>query len=685
MKKSIHQTIQGLREQIRRHDRLYYSLDQPEIADYEYDQLFKRLVDLENKYPEFKTPDSPSQKVPGQALEKFKKEDHSQAMLSLQNSYSKEEIQAFYSRILKLLNKETLTCFVEPKLDGTAVELIYKEGILTKALTRGDGYTGENITENIKTLRGLPLALQGAEIPPVLEIRGEVLILKKDFAKINQEQEEQGLPAFANPRNLAAGSLRQLDPQATALRPLFCFIHSPGQWDQNPIGTQEEFIKAMQKLSLPVFRVSRGKKLKAPLELCRVARSIEDIMDYYDQMLDIRHKLPFEIDGIVIKANGFNWQKELGATARSPRWAIAGKFEPERGATQVLDIQLQVGRTGVVTPVAVLKAISLGGAVIRQATLHNFQDLSRKDIRIGDWALIHRAGDVIPEVIKPLKDKRKKSQPAFKKPKKCPVCRHKLKRQGDYLVCQNAKCPAIQKGKLIHFSSKRAMNIEFLGEKSIEKFYQWGWLNCFSDIYDLKNRPLGEKEGFGEKSHNQLIESLEKSKKTKLSRLLFALGIPLIGERTAQRISEKIYELYGGGDLTVQKALPLLQGMTAEDMESIADVGPFVAQSFQSAFAHQDLISDLQKLYRQGVHFADRQKISGALKGMCFVITGALPESRDKVKQRIEQNGGQILAQVSQRANFLLEGESPGSKKEKAQKLGVKILKWPDFLKIIRG
>ena len=340
-------------------------------------------MDLENQYPEFKTKDSPSQKVPGQALDKFTKEAHSIAMLSLQNSYSKEEIQTFYNRTLKLLNKNTLTCFVEPKLDGTAVELVYEEGVLTKALTRGDGYIGENITENIKTLRGLPLVLRESKAPPILEIRGEVLIFKKDFEKINQEQEEQGLITFANPRNLAAGSLRQLDPKVTASRPLYCFIHSPGQIDQNTVKTQEEFIKAIHQLSLPTFHICQNKKLKAPLELCCVTHSLKDILDYYEQMLKLRHELPFEIDGIVIKVNDFKQQKELGSIARSPRWAMAGKFTPEQGITQVQNIQLQVGRTGVVTPVAVLKAVPLGGVLIQQASLHNFQDFETE--RYSYW------------------------------------------------------------------------------------------------------------------------------------------------------------------------------------------------------------------------------------------------------------------------------------------------------------
>ena len=308
--------------------------------------------------------------------------------------------------------------------------------------------------------------------------------------------------------------------------------------------------------------------------------------------------------------------------------------------------------------------------------------MRRKDIRIGDFVLIHRAGDVIPEVIKPLKDKRKKELSAFEQPKNCPVCKSELKQQGDYLVCQNSECSAIKESRLIHFASKKAMNIEFLGEKSIRKFCQWGWLNCFSDIYDLKDKPLKEKEGFGKKSHDLLIKSLENSKKTKLSRLLFALGIPLIGEQTAQRISEKIYEMYGEEDLDILKTLPLLQNITKEEMESITDIGPLVAQSFQSAFKNKNLIFDLQKLHAHDIHFIENQKTSGDLKGVCFVITGTLPEPREAIKQRIEKNGGRVISQISQKTDFLLEGDNPGSKKEKAYSLGVKIITWKDFLKM---
>ena len=683
MKKTIQNKIHSLRNKIRHYDHLYYNLDRPEITDYEYDQLFKQLIDLENKYPEFKTKDSPSLKVPGLALEKFEKSAHSLPMLSLQNSYSKKGIRNFYERVSKLLNKKNLTCFLEPKLDGMAVELIYENGFLTKALSRGDGLMGEDITENVKTLRGLPLALT-KKAPPLLEVRGEVLIFKKDFKRINKEQEEASLNTFSNPRNLTAGSLRQLDPKITASRPLYCFIHSPGQIKGLDLKSQKEFINKMRSLSLPCFRLA-DEKIKNPLDLCGLSRSLKDIFKYYEEMQKLRPFLPFEIDGIVIKVNHFEEQKTLGSIARNPRWALAGKFSPERGTTQVIDIKLQVGRTGVVTPVAVLKPVFIGGVQIQKASLHNFQDLKKKDIRKGDFVLIHRAGDVIPEVIKPLIKKRRKDSEAFAPPSICPVCQSQLIRKGDYLVCQNLKCSAVAENKLQHFVSKKAMDIEFLGKKSLRKFYKWGWLNNYSDIYALKDKPLENKEGFGEKSHRLLIQNLEKSKKSSLPRLIFALGIPLVGEQTAQKISATIYEKYKGQDLDIEKALPLLQSLTIEDLESIADIGPLVAHSFEAAFRDPELIIDLKNLHKQGVRLIKKDKQGKAFEGMSFVITGTLPESRTAVIKRIEGQGGRVTSQVSQKTSFLLAGEKPGSKKQKARQLGIKALNWVDFLRLIGG
>ena len=683
MKKDIGRKIQKLKDEIRFHDHLYYNLDQAQITDFEYDKLFQKLIELENKYPRFKTKDSPSQKVPGRALSKFKKQTHSIPMLSLQNSYSKSDIESFYKRILKFLKKENCICFAEPKLDGMAVELIYEKGFLTRALSRGDGYTGEDITAVIKTLRALPLYL-GDQAPSFLELRGEVLILKKDFERINQEQELAGLAPFASPRNLAAGSLRQLDPKVTASRPLYCFIHSQGKALEG-LKTQKEFMEKARELSLPAFKLASSQKLKPPLELCRLTCSVEDIIDYYEEMRELRLALPFEIDGIVIKVNDFEKQRELGVIARSPRWAMAGKFAPEQGVTQVEDIKLQVGRTGVITPVAVLKPLVLGGVQIRHASLHNFKELARKDIRRGDFVQVHRAGDVIPEVIQVLKQKRKIGLAGFKAPAFCPVCKGSVKEQGDYLLCENRQCPAVIENKLLHFASKRAMNIEFLGAKSLNKFYSWNWLRSYSDIYDLKNKDLKSKEGFGAKSYQLLVSSLETSKKTTLSKFLFALGIPLVGEQTAQKISEKIYEKSGNQPLNILSALSILKKISKEELESVPDIGPLAANSFKEAFENKELIKDLEGLYKRGVHFTPKGKNQELLKGLTFVITGSFPASRFELKAQIESLGAKVASQVSGKTSFLIEGKHPGSKKEKALKLSVPILNYEEFLRKFRG
>ncbi len=589
MKKEMEKKIRRLKSEIIRHDRLYYNLDQPEISDFEYDQLYRELEDLEARHPELKTKTSPTQRAPGKALDKFQKEEHGRLMLSLQNSYSRAEITAFCESCQKSLKAGSLEFALEPKLDGAAVELVYRHGALAKALSRGDGKTGENITENIKTVRGLPLELAplpGGPPPELFEVRGEAVIFKKDFEGINKQQKKLGESLFANPRNLAAGTLRQLDPQTAAKRPLRFFAHSPGVLRGLSPLSQKEFIECVLARGLPAFHFSKSGGLSRNA-LCRLTSSLEGVLAYYSEMQDLRPRLPFEIDGIVIKINSFEKQGILGHTARSPRWAMAGKFSPEEAATQIQSLSFQVGRTGAVTPVAGLKPVPLGGVTVRSASLHNFKELERKDIRKGDFVLVRRAGDVIPEVIRPLKEKRPRllrglaelenrlsgrspsgfwagplklvlQLPAWllsralqaagggkiPPPKNCPACGGRLSFDGDYLRCESPRCPAIRERALLHFASRGAMNIEFLGEKTVKKFVQKGWLQSFSDFYRLPEKDLAREEGFGEKSRLLLIESLEKSKKTSLPRLLSALGIPHIGEQTAKKLSEKIIEIW---------------------------------------------------------------------------------------------------------------------------------------------
>ena len=821
--KVAQEKITKLKKDIAFHDRLYYNLDRPQITDFEYDALLQKLQDLESQFPDLKSLDSPTQKVPGDVLAHFKKKTHTQAMLSLQNSYSVEELRRFCERLLKSLNPEEFTFFMEPKLDGMAVELIYEDGFFKTALSRGDGRVGEDISSTVKTIRSIPLKLQNFKSlqnneekngqktafktlyqeKSLLEVRGEILIFKEDFKKINEEQELKKEATFSNPRNLAAGSVRQLDPTVTAKRPLRCFIHSPGGIEIPSVKSQEDFIKKLHHWNLPAFKVSpdwssnknpsdshskktsffeqRNKKealqLQPPFGLCAVASSFQDVVNYYNQMQSLRPKLPFEIDGIVLKLNSFSQQKKLGSIARSPRWAMAAKFKPEQAVTFLKKVKFQVGRTGVITPVALLTPVQVGGVTISQASLHNFKDLERKKIQEGVHVLIHRAGDVIPEVIKVIEEPsnsqkenhgfplkrlfksllkketnssllkrllksllkketyisslkslfkpfyslfsglslkslfkpfyslffRSKKQPSnsqkpaspscslckmkhpiahskkVKTPKECPYCKSPVKQHGDYLLCSNDSCPAIQINKWIHFASKKAMDIDFLGVKSIEKFSSWGWLKSYSDIYDLKDKNIQDKEGFGKKSYQLLVTNLEKSKLVSLQRFFYALGIPLVGEETSGKISEKLYEKQS--PLTLLSILPLIQELSQEELEEIPDVGPLVAQSFKKAFQNQALIEDIKSLAKRGLSLKNPEKKSQALAHLSFVITGSLPIPRTELKSLIEKEGGKVLSQVSSKVSFLIEGEKAGSKKQKALDLKRPLLSYEELLK----
>ena len=730
MNNKIKKKLESLKFQIRHHDHLYYNLDQPKISDREYDRLYKELETLENKYPDLITPDSPTQRVPGEPLKKFKKESHRQKMLSLQNTYSTQEIKEFVDRMYKLLEKENILFFVEPKFDGVAVELVYENGVLTKALTRGDGETGESITENIKTIPSIPLHLLSNKkgvlknnFPDILEARGEVVIFKKDFEKMNLQRKEEGEVLFANPRNAAAGALRQLDPGITAKRPLRFYAHGPGVLKGLSSSSQSEFLKAIKSFSIPGLEMSH-KKLQFPY-LFRFCKSLDEILDYYNEMEKIRHTFPFDTDGVVIKVDSFAEQRELGEIARSPRWAVAGKFESETAQTKVEDITLQVGRTGVVTPVAVMTPVFIGGVSVRQASLHNFKELRRKDIRKGDLVEVRRAGDVIPEIVKVLKHKRNSSLISFmffmsfilawfkflfcfssvkpskfkpnryKAPDQCPVCKELLKTDGDYLRCFNSFCPAIREKALIYFASKRCMNIEFLGEKSIQKFYKLGWLQKFSSFYKLPEKPLEQEEGFGKKSFELLKKSLEKSKQTTFPRLLSAIGIQGVGEETAQRLSEAVKgKLKNASSVhwTLPSALKILLSITEEELKEIPDIGDIVAQSITSAFQNKELVEDLENLHALGVHFVQKAEWeseshldNSQLKDKSFVITGELPLSREQVKNLIKEQGGKVLSAVSRKTDYLICGENPGSKKDKALHLSVQILNWTEFQKLLKN
>ena len=682
MNKKIKEKISRLQDTILYHDHLYYGLDKPEISDFEYDKIYKTLEQLEKKHPEYKNQNSPTQRVPGSILDRFQKVPHRQNMLSLQNSYSLEEIEDFHKNKIKLLKKKSSDYFVEPKFDGVAIELIYEKGILIKALTRGDGKVGEDVTNNIKTIRGIPLCLFSKSSPPhLLEVRGEIFILKKEFEKMNKQQEELGELPFANPRNATAGTLRQLDPHIVAQRPLFFYAHGLGEARGLNIKFQSDFLKQINQFGIPSLKISDKKKLTLP-HLCRICSSLSELLSYYKEILSLRNSLPFDIDGIVIKLNSLEDQKQLGHIARSPRWAIAGKFPAEESITQINDVRIQVGRTGVVTPVAILDPVKIGGVIISQASLHNFKEIDRKNLHIGDFVTVQRAGDVIPEVIRPILKKRKKSVKKIRIPTQCPDCSSILKKERDLLRCTYSLCPAIKERSLIHFASKSAMNIEFLGEKSIKKFYKLGWLNSFSDFYKLPKKKLHDLEGFGDKSAQLLFKSLEKSKNTTLTRVLFSIGIPHAGEQTVQKLADKIFEKWNKKFLNLEQAISVLKNLKDEEFLEIPDIGVIVAKSIQDTIKRKNILKDLQSLHELGVKIKTKSNTPSKWKNLNFVITGTLPLPRGEVKLLIEKNGGKVLSSLGKKVDYLVCGESPGSKREKALELETQILNWSEFQKL---
>lgn len=673
----VEKRIQELKQQISHHDYLYHSLDQPEISDYNYDRLFEELKKLEDQYPEFKTPDSPTLRVGGQPLEFFEKVRHRRPMLSLQNSYSIEDIEAFDERIRRALGtRDDLEYFCEPKLDGLAVELIYENSVLTSALTRGDGETGENIYSNVRTLKSVPLRLRKDPNSEIFEIRGEILMTKEDFKKLNEAQQESGGITFANPRNAAAGTVRQLDPNIAATRPLRMFCYAPGYTSKPPAKNQIEYLKLLKDLGLQTVGISELKKLSPRTGLASLVEGSKKAQEYYKQIEDLRHDLPFEIDGIVIKVNSFHLQEELGTVARSPRWANAAKFKPERTLTQIENIQVQVGRTGALTPVAIMKPAKVGGVTITNATLHNQEEIQRKDVRIGDSVWIHRAGDVIPEVIEVDLSKRPKNSKPFKMPDHCPSCNEPVVLpEGEVVLrCMNPICPAQVREGLVHFVSRKAMNIDKLGEKIVTQMLDEGLITGYSDLYRLKKDDILKMERQGEKSAENIIKSIEKSKKSTLPRFIYALGIRHVGEQTARTLAAH----FGSLD-EILKA-------KEEDFIHVPDIGPKVAESLAESLRKKTLQKEIKELLKLGVHFeqTSQSKKGDKLKGLNIVVTGTLPMGREEIKELILRMGGKSSSSVSKNTDYVLAGESAGSKLDKAQELGIPVLNWEEFQEILQ-
>jgi len=666
-KENIKNKIQELIEKISTFDYQYYVLDNPSISDFEYDKIFKLLVDLENKNPELIRPDSPSQRVGGKALDSFESVIHRQAMLSLNNAFEEDELIAFDKRIKDDIGIDEVEYAVEPKFDGLAITLTYENGIFVQGATRGDGYTGENVTHNLKTIRSIPTKLNHTNPPKILEVRGEVLMLKKDFELLNQKQESLDEKKFANPRNAAAGSLRQLDPRITATRPLTFFSYGLGVCEPNlNLKTHTETIQLLKQFNLPISDLSSSVK------------GVKGLQSFYAKVLKLRDTLPYDIDGVVYKVNSFNYQSELGFVSRAPRWAIAHKFPAEEALTEILDINVQVGRTGAITPVARLKPVFVGGVTVTNATLHNEDEMIRKDVHIGDRVSVRRAGDVIPEIVRVLVDKRPKTIRKFKMPTECPECGSPLIRIDDEAIirCSGGLiCPAQQKQSIIHFASRKAMDIEGLGDKSVEQLVNVGLIQGLPDIYKLELEQLVNLDRMAEKSSQNLLDAIEKSKLTSLPRFIYALGIRNVGESTAKDLAGFYGDLYE------------IMNQTEESLQLVPDIGPTVAKSISDFFRQTKSREVIESLISLGVHWPKydiKKSASGIFATKTFVLTGTLPSmSREEAKSIIEMNGGKVVGSVSKKTDYVVAGSDAGSKLATAQELGVKIISQQELLKLI--
>lgn len=662
----IRREAYDLVEQINYHNHRYYVLDDPEISDAEYDRLFDRLLELEEQHPELKRPDSPTQRVGAEPSEKFNTVKHSVPMLSLNKCNTEEEFEEFVKRVNKELDGDSrkIEYHVEPKFDGLAVELVYREGILSSGSTRGDGVTGEEITENLKTVNTIPLRLRGENIPRLFEVRGEVIMHKDDFELLNRRREEAGEQLFANPRNAAAGSLRQLDPKITASRPLRFFAYGIGLCEGKSFDKLSEALEFVQTcgfiISDETLLTSDGSAVKSE----------------YKRILDKRTELHYDIDGMVIKVNSFSQQEKLGQLSRSPRWAIAWKFPPAEESTVVEEIFVQVGRTGILTPVAVLKPVRVSGVEVKRASLHNEDELRRKDIKIGDHVIIRRAGDVIPEVVKAEKSKRDGSERKFKMPANCPACGQKATRlEGEaYYRCTNIACPAQVKERIIHFASKAGVDIDGLGDKLIEQMVDKKLIETPADLYKIEKEDLLKLERMGEKSARNILNAIDNSRRPDLPHLINALGIRNVGEHLAQVLAFR----FG--------SLDNLKKANFEELSDINEVGPTIADSIIKFFENEQNLQMIEQLRQRGVVFAEVERPEGELPlaGKTFVITGTLEDfSRRQARQALEKLGAKVTSSVSTNTDFVVVGADSGSKYDKARKLGTEILDELNFKDIL--
>ncbi len=659
-KKNSEKKIKELREKIEYHNHKYYVENNPVISDFEYDKLLKELEKLESKYPDLIIPESPTQRVGEKPLDEFETVGHIVPMLSLANTYTFDELREFDERVKKNVGDVEYVC--EPKFDGAGVALVYENGRFVRGATRGDGVKGDDITQNLKTIYSIPLHLRNNTLKKI-EVRGEVIMPVSGFKKYNKNQEKKGGTIFANPRNAAAGSLRQLDPKIVSNRPLDIFIYYLSYSDKK-FKTHKKAMKALKNAG---FKISPNLKC---------VKNIDEAIEYCKELESKRESFDYEIDGVVVKVNSFEKQDELGSTSKNPRWAISFKFAAKQATTKLNDIDIQVGRTGAVTPVAILEPVEVGGVTVSRATLHNFDELKRKDVRIGDFVLVERSGDVIPQVVKSIEEKRTGNEKKKEIPEKCPVCNTELVRaEGEVAIrCPNKMCPARLKWRIIYYASRNAMDIDHLGESTIDKLLDQGLIENIADLYSLKKDDILKLEGFKDKSAGNLIKSLEKSKSQDLSRLIYGLGIRHVGKYASQLLSSKY------------SSLDELSKATEEELKEIDGLGDKSAESIATFFANEENIKLIEKLKKYGIKTEKKEsREEQTLSGKTFLFTGSLENfSRTDASDMVKKKGGIVKSSVSKNLDYLVVGKNPGSKLDKAKKLDINIISEEEFLDIIK-
>ena len=661
--KEASRRAERLREEIRRHDYLYYVLDQPEITDREYDALFHELLQLEQKYPQLATPDSPTQRVGGEAAPGFEPVSHSVPMLSLDNAFSEQELRRWLARVERRLEGDTdYVC--ELKIDGLSISLLYEEGLFVRGATRGDGSTGEDVTSNLKTVRSLPLRLSGPA-PSRLVVRGEIFMPRWHFTRLNRARKEAGQAPFANPRNAAAGSVRQLDSRITASRFLDSFVYD---WIDSDWSAPLTHLEALSRLGELGFKVNPH---------YRRAGSEGEIIGFWRHWAQERSALPYDIDGVVVKVNPHGDRESLGSTARSVRWALALKFEAETARTRVRDIEVGVGRTGALTPVALLDPVTVAGSTVSRASLHNEEMVEQKDVRVGDEVIIHKAGDVIPEVIRVVKESRTGDEPIFAMPDRCPVCSTPVVRLSGEVVrrCPNLTCPAQRRERIIHFASRGAMDIDGLGPARVDQLLEAGLVEDVADLYGLEKTQLVSLDRMGDKSAQNLIDAIDGSRDRPWSRLLYGLGIRFVGREVAGVLAGRF------------PGLLALMESSAEEITSVPGVGPGIAGSIEEFFRHEENRRLVKRLVAAGVRVSGgTEETSGHLEGQTFLFTGSLGDlSRDEARRLVEGAAGRVVGNVSGRVTYLVAGEKPGRKLDEAREAGIPVLEPEEFLRMVRG